>query len=42
MRTTLLNDVRDEIADLSVTVAAKVIGRTLDDEGQTRAGRSPA
>lgn len=34
MRTTLINDVRDEIADLSVTVAAKVIGRTLDDEGQ--------
>ncbi len=34
MRVTMLNDVRDEIADLSVAVASKVIGQTLDEQRQ--------
>lgn len=34
MRSTMLNDVRDEVADLSVTIASKVVGRALDERRQ--------
>lgn len=34
MRITLLNDVRDEVADLSVAIASKVIGQVMDEHHQ--------
>ena len=34
MRITMLNDVRDEVADLSVAVASKVIGQVMDEHHQ--------
>jgi F0F1-type ATP synthase membrane subunit b/b' len=36
----MLNDVRNEVADLSVAIAAKVIGQAMDERRQRcRAGR---
>jgi F-type H+-transporting ATPase subunit b len=32
MRVTMLNDVRDEVADLSVAISSKVIGKLLDEQ----------
>ena len=34
MRVTMLNDVRDEVADLSVAIASKVIGQVMDERRQ--------
>ena len=34
MRITMLNDVRDEVADLSVAIASKVIGQVMDEHHQ--------
>lgn len=34
MRVTMLNEVRDEVADLSVAIASKVIGQVLDEHRQ--------
>ncbi len=34
LRVTMLNEVRDEVADLSVAIASKVIGHALDDKRQ--------
>lgn len=34
MRTTMLNEVRDEVADLSVAIASKVIGHVMDQKQQ--------
>ena len=34
MRVTMLNEVRDEVADLSVAIASKVIGKVLDEQHQ--------
>jgi F-type H+-transporting ATPase subunit b len=34
MKTTMLNDLRDEVADLSVAIASKVIGSVMDDSRQ--------
>lgn len=34
MRATMLNDVRDEVADLSVAIATRVIGKVMDESRQ--------
>jgi len=34
MKVTMLNEVRDEVADLSVAIASKVIGKALDEQRQ--------
>jgi F-type H+-transporting ATPase subunit b len=34
MRVSMLNDVRDEVADLSITIASKVIGQMIDEQRQ--------
>jgi F-type H+-transporting ATPase subunit b len=34
MRVTMLNEVRDEVADLSVAIASKVIGQVMDEKRQ--------
>lgn len=34
MRMTMLNDVRDEVADLSLAIASKVIGQVMDEHRQ--------
>jgi F-type H+-transporting ATPase subunit b len=34
MRITLLNNVRDEVADLSVAIASKVIGQVVNEQNQ--------
>lgn len=34
MRTTMINEVRDEVADLSVAIASKVIGQVMDQHQQ--------
>ncbi len=34
MRTTMLNDVRNEVADLAVSISAKVIGHAMDEHRQ--------
>ena len=34
MKTSMLNEVRDEVADLSVAIASKVIGKALDEHRQ--------
>lgn len=34
MRLSMLNDVRDEVADLSVTIASRVIGQAMDEHRQ--------
>lgn len=34
MRVSMLNEIRDEVADLSVAIASKVIGRAMDDKRQ--------
>jgi len=34
MRVTMLNEVRDEVADLSVAIASKVIGQVMDEKKQ--------
>jgi F-type H+-transporting ATPase subunit b len=34
MRISMLNDIRDEVADLSVAIASKVIGKAMDDKRQ--------
>lgn len=34
MRVSMLNDIRDEVADLSVAIASKVIGKAMDDKRQ--------
>ena len=34
MRVTMLNDIRDEVADLAVAIASKVIGQVMDEKHQ--------
>lgn len=34
MRVTMLNDIRNEVADLSVAIASKVIGKVMDEKHQ--------
>ncbi len=34
LKTSMLNEVRDEVADLSVAIASKVIGKALDEQRQ--------
>jgi F-type H+-transporting ATPase subunit b len=34
MRVTMLNNVRDEVADLSVAIASKVIGQVVNEQHQ--------
>jgi flagellar biosynthesis/type III secretory pathway protein FliH len=34
MRVTMLNGIRDEVADLAVAIASKVIGKVMDEKRQ--------
>jgi F-type H+-transporting ATPase subunit b len=34
MRVSMLNEIRDEVADLSVAIASKVIGKVMDEKHQ--------
>ena len=34
MRLSMLNEIRDEVADLSVAIASKVIGKAMDEKHQ--------
>jgi len=34
MRITMLNDIRDEVADLSIAIASKVVGKVMDEKHQ--------